>query len=75
LDQEAYKRIKILGAVVFIPFAVGVGPIAGFFLGLYLTKKFSLGAYVILICITLGFLSGMFETIRIIKFMLKEGAK
>lgn len=75
MRQETYKRIKIFGVVLFIPFAVGIGPLAGFFMGLYLAKKFSLGVYVIFICITLGFLSGTFETIRIIKFMLRESKK
>lgn len=75
MKQEAYKRIKILGVVLFIPFAVGIGPLAGFFMGLYLAKKFSLGVYIIFICITLGFLSGVFETIKIIKFLFRESGK
>jgi len=75
LKQETYSYIKILGVVIFIPFAVGIGPLLGFFTGLYLVKKFSLGPYVIFICITLGFLSGVFETIRIIKFIFRETKK
>ena len=75
MKQEVYKRIKILGVVLFIPFAVGIGPLAGFFMGLYLAEKFSLGVYIIFICITLGFLSGAFETIRIIRFILRESRK
>lgn len=75
MEQEIYKRIKITGMVLFIPFAVAIGPLAGFFAGLYLTKKFSLGAYVVFICVTLGFLSGTFETIRIIKFIFRESKK
>ncbi len=75
MKQESYKRIKVLGVVLFIPFAVGIGPLAGFFTGVYLARKFSLGVYVIFICITIGFLSGIFETIRIIKFIFRESRK
>ena len=75
MKQETYQRIKILGVVLFIPFAVGIGPLAGFFMGLYLARKFSLGVYVIFICITLGFLSGAFETVRIIKFIFRESKR
>jgi hypothetical protein len=75
LKQEAYNRIKLFGVVLFIPLAVGIGPLLGFFTGVYLVKRFSLGTYVVFICITIGFLSGLFETIRIIKFMSKESKK
>ena len=73
--QEFYSRIRILGIVLFIPIAVGIGPLAGFFAGLYLAKRFSLGSWVIFLCISLGFLSGLLETTRIIKFLLKEDKK
>lgn len=75
LKQETYKQIKMAGIVMFIPIAVAIGPLSGFFLGEYLIKKFSLGTSVLYICITLGFLSGVWETVRIIRFMCKEGQK
>lgn len=75
MDQETYKQIKMAGLVMFIPFAVAIGPLSGFFLGAYLIEKFSLGDYVLYICITLGFLSGVWETVRIVRFMCKESRK
>lgn len=71
LNKEVYKRIKIAGLIVFIPFMLATGPVAGFFVGDYLHKKFSLGVYVIFLAITIGFLSGFYETIRIIKLVTK----
>ena len=71
LNKEVYKRIKIAGLVVFIPFMMATGPVAGFFVGDYLHKKFNLGVYVIFLAITIGFLSGFYETIKIIKLVTK----
>jgi hypothetical protein len=75
LKPETYKHMKILGIVLFIPFAVGVGPLTGLFIGMYLAKKFSLGISIVFIFVTLGCLSGLLETIRLVKFMIKESQK
>jgi len=71
LNKEIYKRIKIAGLIIFIPIMMAAGPVAGFFLGNYLHKRFGIGHYVIFLAITIGFLSGFFETIKIIKLATK----
>lgn len=71
LNKETYKRIKIAGLVFFMPFMLATGPVAGFFVGSYLHKRFGMGHYIIFIAITIGLLSGFMETIRIIKIMTK----
>ena len=57
--------------MVFIPIMLATGPVAGFFAGNFLHKKFSLGHWVIFFAITVGFLSGFYETIKIIKLVTK----
>jgi hypothetical protein len=71
MPLSAYKQIKIVGFVLFIPVVLGVGPLTGYFLGDYLVKKFSLGFYVMPICVTLGFLAALEQTIKILKLVTK----
>ena len=69
MTSSAYKQIKIVGFVLFIPVILGVGPMTGYFLGDYLTRKFNLGFYVMPVCVTLGFLAAIEQTIKILKLM------
>ena len=73
-SKEIYSHLKVLGVAIFIPVSLAVGPVAGYFAGNYLVKKFSLPVYTLFICITLGFFSSVFETIQLIKFLFKEDA-
>ena len=67
---DVYKWIRTAGVLSFIPFVLGSGPLAGYFLGEFLVKRFSLPGYALYISITIGFLVSVNETIRIIKFVL-----
>ena len=58
---------------MFIPLFLGVGPTAGFFIGVYLARKYSLGPWVLFTAVTIGLVAGLFETIRVIKFIVKQG--
>ena len=73
--QGVYTRIKILGVALFIPISLALGPVAGYFLGNFLVKRFSLPISVLFLCIILGFISSVFETTNIIKFLLRESKK
>ena len=70
-NKEIYKRIKIAGLVFLIPFMLAAGPVAGFFIGDYIHKRFALGYYIIFIFITLGFIAGYLQTIKIIRLAAK----
>ncbi len=67
-----YSHIRIFGAATFILLSLVTGPLVGYFAGDYIVKRFSLPAYVVFICIGLGFLSSLFEILRIAKFLLKQ---
>ena len=73
--SDLYKWIKIGGLLSFLPFVLGAGPIAGYFLGSYLEKKFSLSPYVSIALITIGFMASLRETIRIVKLALQAEGK
>jgi len=70
--KKIYTWIKIGGILSFIPFVLVSGPIAGFFLGNFLQKKFGWPLSVTLILVTIGFIGSVRETIRIIKIALKS---
>ncbi|MCM8797007.1 MAG: AtpZ/AtpI family protein [Candidatus Omnitrophica bacterium] len=67
--KALYRQIKILGMIFFIPVLLAACPIGGFFLGDYLKRRFDFPAYIILVCLTLGFFAGILETIRIVKLV------
>ena len=69
--EEAYKRVKIAGLLIFIPLVLAISPLAGFLTAQYLREKFHLGNYIIFILVGLGFLAGVRETVRIIKLAIK----
>lgn len=69
--EELYKRIKIAGMISYIPIMLAAGPLAGFFLWEYLQKKFNPPIYFSIICIGLGIVIGIRESVRIIRIVLK----
>lgn len=69
--SAVYKWIKIGGMLSFIPFVLAAGPLAGYFAGSYLEKKFNLPHIISIIFIILGFAGSVRETVRIIKAALR----
>lgn len=63
---EFYNLIKIWGLVSFIPVILAVSPLAGYFFGEYLKKKFGLPPYVSIALLALGFIAGAKEVVRIL---------
>ena len=72
---DLYRWIKIGGLLSFLPLVLGAGPIAGYFLGNYLEKRFGLPVYVSIVLVTIGFIASLKETIRIIKIALQTQEK
>jgi hypothetical protein len=68
--DDFYKRVKIAGMIAFIPIMLAAGPFAGYFAGDYLVRKTGL-AYILFICIGLGFMASIMEIIRIIRLVTK----
>lgn len=55
----------------YIPLILAAGPLAGYFLGDYLEKKFGWPDFVEIIFAGIGFVSAAMETARIIKLVAK----
>jgi len=71
MKKEFYKWVKIAGFASFVPFVLAAGPIGGFFVGYYLQQKFHFNKHFTLIFSLIGMLASFFETVRIIRAMLK----
>ncbi len=71
MSKDIYRLIKIAGMVSFIPFIMLSGPLGGYILGSYLSKKFNLPGYITVVIIGAGFLVSLIETIRVIKLVFK----
>jgi hypothetical protein len=72
---DLYRWIKIGGLLSFLPFVLGAGPIAGFYLGNYLEHRFGLPVYVSIVLVTIGFIASLKESIRIVRIALRTQEK
>lgn len=70
-EKDVYKIIKIAGAVTFIPLVLLGGTLGGYIAGEYLSKKFSGGYWILAISTIIGCVSGIAETFRIIRFIMR----
>lgn len=72
---EFYMVAKIWGLVSFIPVVLAAGPIAGYFLGEYLERKFGFAPYISMSLVAIGFIAGAREVVRILKLINKSDRK
>ena len=70
--EEFYRVAKIWGLVSFIPVVLAAGPIAGYFFGEYLEKKFGFAPYISMSLVALGFIAGAREVVRILRLIKKS---
>jgi hypothetical protein len=73
--KEVYTWIKIAGLLSYIPVVLVAGPLAGYFCGELLAKKFVLTPLIVIVLIGLGIIVSIIEAIRIIKLTLKISKK
>jgi len=69
-NVELYKRIKISGMILFIPFVLAAGPLSGYVFGNYICRRFQLPFYMVIVLIVAGFAAGIMETVMIIRRVL-----
>lgn len=72
---EFYRLSKIWGLISFIPVVLAAGPLAGYFLGDYLEKRFGFAPYLSLFCLGLGFVTSATEIIKILRLIKKTDGK
>jgi len=74
--QEFPKKLIKLSAMAFsIPAVMIAGPLGGYFSGTYLKKVLSAEYDIILITTLAGLILSVFETIRIIKYIINIDKK
>lgn len=72
---EVYYRIKVAGALMFIPLVLGAGPLGGYLLGKFLEDHFTVPKFVLPILIVLGTIGSISETVKVIRFLAKAEEK
>jgi len=75
MGKETYQQIKMVGLLFMVPVVVGVWPIAGFFLGDFLSKSLGWPGFMALIFAGLGLMAGILELLMIFKALPKEQTK
>ncbi len=53
--------------VSYLPFILAACPVAGYFAGDYLQRKFSLPGYTVIILIVISFIAGVLEAVKVIR--------
>jgi len=69
--KDFYRWVRVYGLLSYIPLILAAGPLAGYFLGNYLGKKFGWPDFVAIIFSGIGFVCAAMETARIIKLVAK----
>jgi hypothetical protein len=70
-----FVTARIAGLASLLPFVLFAGPFAGYMAADLLHSKFGAPFYVYYIFCGLGLISGIFETMRIIRFLIREQEK
>lgn len=65
----AWRQIGLLSA---IPFILAIAPIVGYLLGQYLDTRFHTKPWLGIVLMTLGFVAGVRETIKIVRLSQRE---
>lgn len=73
MGKDFYKTLKIAGLVSYIPFVLASSPIAGYFLGEYINRRFITNRYTTSVFAIIGLLAGLWETFRVIRVIAKLG--
>ena len=66
-EEEKYRWVRQVGLLTAIPTVLAAGPLAGFFIGDYLDKKFRTYPWLTFAGIILGFIASGKETITLIR--------
>lgn len=70
-----YSQVKLVGALTAVPIVLIVGPLAGYFAGDWLDRKFQFYPWCTIVCLALGFIASGREIFRLLKQVLKEDKK
>jgi F0F1-type ATP synthase assembly protein I len=70
--EDTYSALRSAGLLLSIPTLLIVSPLAGFFLGAWLDRKWNSGPWLSIVGLALGFVAAGRETWRIYRRTLEE---
>jgi hypothetical protein len=70
--DEIYAMMRTGWLLAIIPIVLGTGPLAGWLIGDILVKKAHLPSLTMPICVILGLVAGVQETVKIIRIALNN---
>ena len=73
--SEFYGRLRTAGLLAIIPIILVSGPLGGYLIADLLVKKLNFPGYAIAVCVTMGFITGVREVIKIIGMAIKSGGR
>lgn len=71
-DEKNYRFVRQVGLLTTIPVMLLSGPLIGFLIGDYIDKRFGTTPWFMIVCLTLGIVASIRQTINIIR---KAGKK
>lgn len=73
LTADTYRRVKVAGLLMAIPVILVTGPIGGFIIAEMLIAKLGFPGLTTVVLILFGLAGSLFETARVIRFVIKIG--
>lgn len=70
--EAVFQQIRVVMLAVALPFVMAVGPVAGYIGGEWIGDRVGHGSSGKLIGLLLGFVAGIFQTVIIIRRILRE---
>ena len=67
-----YTQVKLIGALTAVPIILLIGPVAGYFIGDWIDRKFRFYPWGTVLFLVMGFAASGREIFRLFKQVLKE---
>ena len=70
-SPRAFLWLRISGLLTIIPIILAAAPLAGYLAGDWLVTKLRFPRYATIVCVIIGFIAAVRETVKIIRMALK----
>lgn len=70
--KTVYALMRQAGLLVMVPFALGLGPALGFFLGDYLDRRWGTDPWLMIAFLLLGAAAGVRQTMALIRAAMQQ---
>lgn len=66
------RQIRVIGLAIMLPFIMVVGPVVGYYIGLWIGRQFGLGGWVRFAGLGFGAVAAVQQFVRTIRRLLRE---